>query len=125
MLAVEVVFAAADPVPTAVFDEVDAGVGGRAAVEVGARLARLARTTQVLVVTHLPQVAAYADRHLLVAKASDGSVTRSGVTVLEGEGRVRELTRMLAGLEGSETGAAHARELLDSASALKGGSAPG
>jgi DNA repair protein RecN (Recombination protein N) len=125
MLAVEVVFAKADPVPTAVFDEVDAGVGGRAAVEVGARLARLARTTQVLVVTHLPQVAAYADRHLMVAKSSDGSVTRSGVTVLEGEARVRELTRMLAGLEGSETGAAHARELLDSASALKGGSAPG
>ena len=80
MLAVEVVFAGADPVPTFVFDEVDAGVGGRAAVEVGARLARLARTTQVLVVTHLPQVAAYADRHLLVAKAADGSVTRSGVT---------------------------------------------
>jgi DNA repair protein RecN (Recombination protein N) len=77
------------------------------------------------VVTHLPQVAAYADRHLMVAKSSDGSVTRSGVTVLEGEARVRELTRMLAGLEGSETGAAHARELLDSASALKGGSAPG
>jgi DNA repair protein RecN (Recombination protein N) len=125
MLAVEVVFAGADPVPTSVFDEVDAGVGGRAAVEVGARLARLARTTQVLVVTHLPQVAAYADQHLLVAKASDGSVTRAGVTRLDGEARVRELTRMLAGLDGSATGAAHARELLDSASAAKGGSGPG
>ena len=123
MLAVEVVFAGADPVPTAVFDEVDAGVGGRAAVEVGARLARLAQTTQVLVVTHLPQVAAYADHHLLVAKASDGSVTRSGVTRLDGDARVRELTRMLAGLDGSATGAAHARELLDAASAAKGGSA--
>jgi DNA repair protein RecN (Recombination protein N) len=123
MLAVEVVFAGADPVPTAVFDEVDAGVGGRAAVEVGARLARLAQTTQVLVVTHLPQVAAYADHHLLVAKASDGSVTRSGVTRLDGEARVGELTRMLAGLDGSATGAAHARELLDAASTAKGGSA--
>jgi DNA repair protein RecN (Recombination protein N) len=125
MLAVEVVFAGADPVPTSVFDEVDAGVGGRAAVEVGARLARLARTTQVLVVTHLPQVAAYADHHLLVVKSSDGSVTSAGVIPLDGEARVRELTRMLAGLDGSATGAAHARELLDSASAAKGGSAPG
>ncbi|HTY71116.1 MAG TPA: DNA repair protein RecN [Actinomycetes bacterium] len=120
MLAVEVVLAGADPVPTAVFDEVDAGVGGRAAVEVGARLARLAQTAQVLVVTHLPQVAAYADAHLLVEKdASDG---RTRVVVLEGEARVAELTRMLAGLEGSRTGAAHARELLDAAAALKGGS---
>jgi DNA repair protein RecN (Recombination protein N) len=125
MLAVEVVLAGADPVPTSVFDEVDAGVGGRAAVEVGARLARLARTTQVLVVTHLPQVAAFADRHLLVAKSSEGSVTRSGVTSLDGEDRVRELTRMLAGLDGSETGAAHARELLESASATKGGTGAG
>ena len=80
MLAVEVVFAGADPVPTFVFDEVDAGVGGRAAVEVGRRLARLARGAQVLVVTHLPQVAAFADQHLVVEKASDGTVTRSGVT---------------------------------------------
>ena len=80
MLAVEVVLAGADPVPTLVFDEVDAGVGGRAAVEVGSRLAALARTAQVLVVTHLPQVAAFADQHLVVRKASDGAVTRSGVT---------------------------------------------
>jgi DNA repair protein RecN (Recombination protein N) len=112
MLAIEVVFAGADPVPTFVFDEVDAGVGGKAAVEVGRRLARLARSAQVIVVTHLPQVAAFADQHLVVEKASDGSVTRSGVTVLDQSGRVRELSRMLAGLEDSELGRAHAEELL-------------
>jgi DNA repair protein RecN (Recombination protein N) len=115
MLAVEVVFAGADPVPTFVFDEVDAGVGGRAAVEVGRRLARLARTSQVVVVTHLPQVAAFADQHLVVEKASDGAVTRSGVTALDSVGRVAELTRMLAGLDDSESGRAHAEELLAAA----------
>ncbi|WP_327091769.1 DNA repair protein RecN [Nonomuraea sp. NBC_01738] len=112
MLAIEVVFAGADPVPTFVFDEVDAGVGGKAAVEIGRRLARLARTAQVIVVTHLPQVAAFADQHLVVEKASDGSVVRSGVVTLTHEGRVRELSRMLAGLEDSELGRAHAEELL-------------
>ncbi|MGW7489297.1 DNA repair protein RecN [Streptomyces sp. NPDC054786] len=115
MLAVEVVFAGSDPVPTYLFDEVDAGVGGKAAVEVGRRLARLAKSAQVVVVTHLPQVAAFADRQLLVAKTNDGSVTRSGVTVLEGEERVRELSRMLAGQEDSETARAHAEELLEAA----------
>ncbi|WP_405579892.1 DNA repair protein RecN [Streptomyces sp. NBC_01190] len=119
MLAVEVVFAGSDPVPTYLFDEVDAGVGGKAAVEVGRRLARLARTAQVIVVTHLPQVAAFADRQLLVEKTNDGSVTRSGVTVLEGEARVRELSRMLAGLEDSELGRAHAEELLAAAKAAR------
>lgn len=115
MLAVEVVFAGSDPVPTYLFDEVDAGVGGKAAVEVGRRLARLARTAQVVVVTHLPQVAAFADRQLLVEKTNDGSVTRSGVTVLEGEARIRELSRMLAGQEDSELARAHAEELLATA----------
>ncbi|WP_329069706.1 DNA repair protein RecN [Streptomyces sp. NBC_01429] len=115
MLAVEVVFAGADPVPTYLFDEVDAGVGGKAAVEVGRRLAKLARSAQVVVVTHLPQVAAFADRQLLVEKTVDGSVTRSGVTVLEGEDRVRELSRMLAGQEDSQTARAHAEELLATA----------
>ena len=115
MLAVEVVFAGSDPVPTYLFDEVDAGVGGKAAVEVGRRLARLARSAQVIVVTHLPQVAAFADRQLLVEKTNDGSVTRSGVTVLDGEERVRELSRMLAGLEDSDTARAHAEELLAAA----------
>ncbi|MET9935385.1 MULTISPECIES: DNA repair protein RecN [unclassified Streptomyces] len=117
MLAVEVVFAGVDPVPTYLFDEVDAGVGGKAAVEIGRRLAKLARTAQVVVVTHLPQVAAFADRQLLVEKTNDGSVTRSGVTVLEGEERVRELSRMLAGQEDSETARAHAEELLAAARA--------
>ncbi|WP_030855335.1 DNA repair protein RecN [Streptomyces sp. NRRL F-4474] len=117
MLAVEVVFAGTDPVPTYLFDEVDAGVGGKAAVEIGRRLAKLARTAQVVVVTHLPQVAAFADRQLLVEKTNDGSVTRSGVTVLEGEDRIRELSRMLAGHEDSVSARAHAEELLAAARA--------
>jgi DNA repair protein RecN (Recombination protein N) len=112
MLAIEVVFAGADPLPTFVFDEVDAGVGGKAAVEIGRRLARLARSSQVIVVTHLPQVAAFADNHLVVEKANDGMVTASGVVRLDRTGRVRELSRMLAGLEDSEFGKAHATELL-------------
>ncbi|MEU1336804.1 DNA repair protein RecN [Streptomyces sp. NPDC090075] len=117
MLAVEVVFAGTDPVPTYLFDEVDAGVGGKAAVEIGRRLAKLAKSAQVVVVTHLPQVAAFADRQLLVEKTNDGTVTRSGVKVLEGEERVRELSRMLAGQEDSETARAHAEELLATARA--------
>jgi DNA repair protein RecN (Recombination protein N) len=112
MLAIEVVFAGADPVPTFVFDEVDAGVGGKAAVEIGRRLAKLAKLAQVIVVTHLPQVAAFADNHLVVAKSSDGSITSTSVIRLDHEARVRELSRMLAGLENSEFGQAHAAELL-------------
>ncbi len=113
MLAIEVCLAGRQPVPTMIFDEVDAGVGGKAAVEVGRRLARLARAVQVIVVTHLPQVAAFADRHYVVVKASDGRVTTSGVTVLDDSGRRRELSRMLAGLEDSETALAHADELVE------------
>jgi DNA repair protein RecN (Recombination protein N) len=120
MLAIEVVFAGADPVPTFVFDEVDAGVGGKAAVEVGRRLARLARSAQVIAVTHLPQVAAFADHHLVVEKAGDGLVTASGVTRLDQAGRIRELSRMLAGLEQSEFGQAHAEELLALAARERG-----
>ncbi|WP_380176676.1 DNA repair protein RecN [Kineococcus sp. DHX-1] len=116
MLALEVVLAGADPVPTMVFDEVDAGVGGRAAVEIGRRLARLARSTQVVVVTHLAQVAAFADSHLTVVKTDDGSVTESGVVRLDDEGRVGELARMLSG-RGSGTERAHAEELLRSSRA--------
>jgi DNA repair protein RecN (Recombination protein N) len=115
MLAVEVALAATNPVPVFVFDEVDAGVGGKAAVEVGRRLAKLARHAQVLVVTHLPQVAAFADHHVVVVKSSDGTVTTAGLGPLDDEGRVRELSRMLAGLEDSETARAHAQELLDEA----------
>lgn len=119
MLALEVALAETSPVPTFVFDEVDAGVGGKAAIEVGRRLARLARDAQVLVVTHLPQVAAYADRHVVVTKAGDGSVTTSGLALLDEAGRERELSRMLAGLEESDTALAHARELLDTAAAAR------
>ncbi len=115
MLAIEVALAGTSPVPTFVFDEVDAGVGGRAAVEVGRRLAELAKSAQVLVVTHLPQVAAYADRHVVVEKSSDGSVTTSGLTVLGPEAREKELSRMFAGMEESDTAMAHARELLEAA----------
>ena len=115
MLALEVSLAGTSPVPTFVFDEVDAGVGGRAAVEIGRRLAQLAQDAQVLVVTHLPQVAAYADRHVVVEKSSDGSVTTSGLTVLGAEDREKELSRMFAGMDESDTALAHARELLDSA----------
>ena len=112
MLAIEVVFAGAGGPPTLVFDEVDSGVGGTAAVEIGRRLARLARSHQVLVVTHLPQVAAFADRHLVVAKDTGGAVTTSGVRVVEDTDRARELSRMLAGLPDSDLGIAHAEELL-------------
>ncbi|WP_027345643.1 DNA repair protein RecN [Hamadaea tsunoensis] len=112
MLAIEVVFAGAGGPPTLVFDEVDSGVGGQAAVEIGKRLARLARSHQVLVVTHLPQVAAFADRHLVVAKDTGGAITTSGVRVVEETARARELARMLAGLPDSDLGIAHAEELL-------------
>lgn len=112
MLAIEVVFAGAGGPETLVFDEVDAGVGGQAAVEIGRRLARLARRHQVLVVTHLPQVAAFADQHLVVAKDSSGAITTSGVRVVEHTDRARELARMLAGLPDSDLGIAHAEELL-------------
>ena len=112
MLALEVVLAASDAGTTMVFDEVDAGVGGRAAVQIGQRLARLARTHQVIVVTHLPQVAAYADTHLLVEGAGDDSGPASEVRRLDDEERVAELARMLAGLGESDTARAHARELL-------------
>jgi len=121
MLALEVSLAGTGTVPTYVFDEVDAGVGGAAAVEVGRRLARLARTAQVLVVTHLPQVAAFADRHVVVTKADDGSVTSSGLTVLDDEGRERELSRMMAGQSDSDNALAHARELLEAALPARAG----
>jgi DNA repair protein RecN (Recombination protein N) len=114
MLAIEVCLAGTDPVPTMVFDEVDAGVGGRAAVEVGRRLARLAREHQVIVVTHLAQVAAYAGQHVVVDKAAAAGVTRSDVRLVAGEERIAELARMLAGSE-SDTAREHAAELLATA----------
>ena len=114
MLAIEVV-GRTSAVPTFVFDEVDAGVGGRAAVDVGARLATLAQHAQVIVVTHLAQVAAFADRHLVVRKSDDGVVTSSNVAVLDGNERLQELSRMMGGDATSSAGLEHARELLDQA----------
>jgi DNA repair protein RecN (Recombination protein N) len=114
MLALEVVLAASAEGTTMVFDEVDSGVGGRAAVQIGRRLARLARTHQVIVVTHLPQVAAYADVHLVVDSAN-GRGKSSEVRNLDDDARVAELARMLAGLGESDSGRAHARELLEAA----------
>ncbi|MBL1074358.1 DNA repair protein RecN [Nocardia sp. 2] len=119
MLALEVVLASSEHGTTMVFDEVDAGVGGRAAVEIGRRLARLARTHQVIVVTHLPQVAAFADTHLVVDKVDDGKGVNSGVRALTQDERIIELARMLAGMGDTETGRAHAWELLTTAHAEK------
>ena len=112
MLALEVVIAASHPVGTYVFDEVDAGVGGKAAIEVGRRLHALSRHAQVIVVTHLPQVAAWADSHFVVTKDSNGSVSQSDVRKVEGEQRIEEIARMLAGFENSTSAREHAAELL-------------
>ncbi|WP_411700910.1 DNA repair protein RecN [Conyzicola sp.] len=118
MLAIEVVIAGNDPVPTFIFDEVDAGVGGAAAIEIGRRLAALSRSAQVIVVTHLAQVAAFATNHLRVLKDSEGSVTASSVEQLEGDQRIAEMARLLSGLPDSENALAHARELVETARAL-------
>ena len=112
MLALEVVIAASAPVGTYIFDEVDAGVGGKAAIEVGRRLHTLSQHAQVIVVTHLPQVAAWADRHFVVAKDSDGQIVQSGVSQLDEKARVSEIARMLAGLDESVSAQEHAAELL-------------
>jgi len=117
MLALEVVMAGSSEVPTFVFDEVDAGVGGAAAIEIGRRLAALAERAQVIVVTHLAQVAAFATNHLRVVKDASGEVTASSVQQLEGDDRVAEMARLLSGLPDSASGLDHARELLDLASA--------
>lgn len=113
MLAIEVVAAGAGGVPTYIFDEVDAGVGGAAAIEIGRRLAKLSTHAQVIAVTHLAQVAAFADTQLQVSKDADGGYTSSSVTALDDTERVAELARMLSGLGDSATGLAHARELLE------------
>lgn len=119
MLALEVVLAAGTKGGrTMVFDEVDAGVGGKAAVEIGRRLAKLAVDNQVIVVTHLPQVAAFGDAHVYVAKATSADSVTSSVRTLSEDERVEELSRMLAGLE-SETGRAHAEELMAMATEAK------
>jgi DNA repair protein RecN (Recombination protein N) len=112
MLALEVVIATTHPIGTYVFDEVDAGVGGKAAIEVGKRLHQLAQHAQVIVVTHLPQVAAWADSHFVVTKNNDGVVSQSDVRNVSGEERIEEIARMLAGLENSASAREHATELL-------------
>ena len=118
MLAIEVVIAGSDPVPTFIFDEVDAGVGGASAIEIGRRLAELSRSAQVIVVTHLAQVAAFATNHLSVTKDSDGAVTASSVQQLHGDERISEMARLLSGLPDSESGLQHARELIETARGL-------
>ena len=118
-LALEVVLAAGQGPRTLVFDEVDAGVGGRVAVEIGRRLAMLAEHAQVVVVTHLAQVAAFADRHYVVVKADDGQVTTSGVQLVADEQRTAELARMMAGLEATESALAHAGELVELAATAR------
>ncbi|WP_347353427.1 DNA repair protein RecN [Intrasporangium sp.] len=123
MLAIEVVGAGATGPPTFVFDEVDAGVGGRAALDVGARLARLAEQAQVIVVTHLAQVAAFADRHLVVRKDDDGAITTSSIVSVAGDERLAELSRMMGGDSESDAGLAHARDLLAQTAAMRSGSA--
>ena len=118
MLAIEVVIAGSDPVPTFIFDEVDAGVGGASAIEIGRRLAHLSHSAQVIVVTHLAQVAAFATNHLTVTKDSDGAVTASSVELLHGDERIAEMARLLSGLPDSESGLEHARELIETARKL-------
>ncbi|MDO5285491.1 MAG: DNA repair protein RecN, partial [Actinomycetia bacterium] len=120
-LALEVVLADAEAGQTFVFDEVDAGVGGAVALEVGRRLAALARSSQVIVVTHLAQVAAFADRHVVVTKSDDGSVTASSLTEVTGEQRRAELARMMSGITSTASALAHADELLEQAAGLSPG----
>jgi DNA repair protein RecN (Recombination protein N) len=112
MLAIEVILAESDSAPTFIFDEVDAGVGGAAAIEVGRRLAQLAKKAQVIVVTHLAQVAAFADRHLVIARSDGQEVHSSSVSEVQQGERVAELSRMLAGLADSQAGTQLAEELL-------------
>jgi DNA repair protein RecN (Recombination protein N) len=116
MLAIEVVLARTEQALTFIFDEVDAGVGGAAAIEVGKRLAQLAKVAQVIVVTHLGQVAAFANQHLRVLKTVGDQYTASDVVSLHGDDRVEEIARMLSGISDSDTAKASARELMVRAS---------
>lgn len=113
MLAIEVVLAKNSSVGTYIFDEVDAGVGGKAAVEVGRRLALLARNSQVIVITHLAQVASWADKHLVVTKSENGSITQSNVIEVTGNDRRKEIARLLSGQDESTSAQEHAGELLE------------
>jgi DNA repair protein RecN (Recombination protein N) len=119
MLALEVVLAKGSSTPTFIFDEVDAGVGGAAAIEVGKRLARLSRQAQVIVITHLAQVAAFADSHQRVLKTQNGDISESDVADLSGAERESELARMLSGLADSSSALEHAAELVTLAKTAK------
>ena len=121
MLAIEVVIASTDTVPTLVFDEVDAGVGGASAIEIGRRLAILARSAQVIVVTHLAQVAAFATNPLRIVKDTSGEITESTITRLDGDERIEEMARLLSGTPDSDNARAHAAEMLNSANQWRGG----
>ena len=120
MLALKGVLSQADPVPTLVFDEIDVGIGGKVAESVGRRLARLARTHQVICITHLPQIAKYAERHLLATKSVRGSRTTSSIRMLTADTRVEELARMTSGATVTKAGLAHAREMLETAETRRG-----
>jgi len=120
MLAIEVVIASTDTVPTLVFDEVDAGVGGASAIEIGRRLAILARSAQVIVVTHLAQVAAFATNHLRIVKDTSGAITESTISRLDGDQRIEEMARLLSGTPDSDNARAHAAEMLNSANLWRG-----
>jgi DNA repair protein RecN (Recombination protein N) len=120
MLALKSVLSRADPVPTLVFDEIDVGIGGKVAEAVGRRLARLAKTHQVICITHLPQIAKYADRHLLVAKSVRGNRTLTSIKTLDADSRVAELARMTSGATVTKASLTHAREMLAAAGSRHG-----
>jgi DNA repair protein RecN (Recombination protein N) len=122
MLALKTILARLDRVPTLIFDEVDAGIGGRVGLQVGETMRRVASYHQVFAISHLPQIAARAHHHILVSKGARGGVTTADVVVLDGEPRVTELARMLGGDPESEVSRAHARELLESAASGPGSS---
>jgi DNA repair protein RecN (Recombination protein N) len=117
MLALKTILARVDHVPTLIFDEVDAGIGGRVGLQVGDTLRRVAREHQVFAISHLPQIAARAHHHIVVAKGAKGGVTTADISVLEGTSRVNEIARMLGGDPESKVSRAHAKELLESATA--------
>jgi DNA repair protein RecN (Recombination protein N) len=115
MLALKTILARLDQIPTLVFDEVDAGIGGTVALKVGDSLRRLAEHHQVLVITHLAQVAARAHHHVVVAKGSRSGISTADISVVERDERVTEVARMLGGDPASKVSRAHARELLEAA----------
>jgi DNA repair protein RecN (Recombination protein N) len=123
MLALKTILARLDHVPTLVFDEVDAGIGGRVGLQVGDTMRRVAADHQVFAITHLPQIAARAHHHILVSKDASGGVTTASVAVLSGDARVAEVARMLGGDPESSVSRAHAAELLDTATAAATGRA--